>query len=201
MSSVPRLFPNSTITCLGGGPSLTAEDVAACRGKVRVIAINDAYRLAPWADVLYGCDEKWWAWHRGVPSFTGPKFGLESGARKWGVTVLQKTGADGLERDPSGLRHGRNSGYQAINLAVHLGAQRILLLGYDMRLGTKAHWFGDHPNGAKPPVATFLPFFDRLAPELARLGVTVLNCSRTTALQAFPRMALADALAAEAVSA
>jgi hypothetical protein len=30
------------------------------------------------------------------------------------------------------LHHGQNSGYQALHLAVHFAAKRILLLGYDM---------------------------------------------------------------------
>jgi len=33
-----------------------------------------------------------------------------------------------------------------VNLAVQLGAARILLLGYDMRaVDGKTHWFGEHP--------------------------------------------------------
>jgi len=28
-----------------------------------VLAINDAYRLAPWADWLYACDDRWWRFH------------------------------------------------------------------------------------------------------------------------------------------
>ena len=41
------------------------------QGKARVIAVNDAWRLAPWADILYACDGRWWRHHKGVPEFTG----------------------------------------------------------------------------------------------------------------------------------
>jgi hypothetical protein len=74
--SVPKLCPGGTVVCIGGGPSLTRDDVDYCRGKAFVIAINDAYKLAPWADALYACDGLWWRWHKGVPSFDGPKFAL-----------------------------------------------------------------------------------------------------------------------------
>jgi len=32
------------------------------RGKVRCIIINDAYLLAPFADILYFADSHWWKW-------------------------------------------------------------------------------------------------------------------------------------------
>src|SRR4051812_2852413 len=108
---VPRLFPNSTIVCIAGGPSLTPADVDACQARARVIAINDAYRLAPWADVLYACDAKWWRWHRGVENFSGRKYALEPAASVWpGVEVLRNTGEHGLELERDALRHGRNGG-------------------------------------------------------------------------------------------
>lgn len=199
---MPRLWPQSTIVCLGGGPSLTREDVAWCQGRARVIAINDAYRLAPWADVLYACDAQWWAAHQGVPSFQGLKFGLEPGAAKWGVQTLVPTGDTGLERSPAGLRTGKNSGYQGIGVAVHLGAVLVILLGYDMAPATdgREHWFGSHPAAIRraSPYGSFLQKFETLPEALRPLGVTVINCSRMTALKTFPRLSLAEALAVPA---
>jgi hypothetical protein len=68
--------PARPSSVLAAGRASPPADVEACRGKTRVIAVNDAYRLAPFADVLYACDEKWWKWHQGVPSFTGLKYGM-----------------------------------------------------------------------------------------------------------------------------
>lgn len=188
MITVPKLWPGSTIVCIGGGPSVTPADVDALRGLARVIAINDAYRLAPWADVLYACDQKWWGWHQGAPSFTGPKYSIESSIPvTWpDVQVLKNTGQFGLELDPSGLRTGLNSGYQAVNLAKHLGAAKILLLGYDMSAdGTQTHWFGEHPDGQPSPFPQMRDAFDTIVEPLQAAGVTVINCSRRTALRAF----------------
>lgn len=148
--------------------------------------------------MLYAADEKWWEHHNGVPTFTGPKYTLQRGAAAYGVIVLQNTGQDGLERDPAGLRTGQNSGYQAINLAVHLGARRVLLLGYDMHAESDArsHWFGAHPQKirAHSPYATFVAKFHTLVEPLKRKRVSVINCSRQTALTMFPRATIQEAL-------
>lgn len=175
---------------IGGGPSLTREDVDAVRGRATVIAINDAYKLAPWADVLYAADRKWIDWHDGVPSFTGRKFTIASHDTTprpdW--TVLKNTGTHGLELQFGAVRTGYNGGYQAINLAVHLGATRILLLGYDMAPNPDgpSHWFGEHPDKKPSPYPQMRAAFDSLLDPLKVCGVEVVNCSRQTALLCFP---------------
>jgi hypothetical protein len=164
------------------------------------VAVNDTYRLAPWADVLYAADAKWWDQHQGVPDFRGLKFSMERKSRSFpGVQVLEKTGEDGIELSPTGLKKGMNSGYQAINLAVHLGAKRIVLLGYDMQIAPngRTHFFGDHPREIRrsSDYAAFRACFDSLVAPLAALGISVVNCTRETALTAFPRAPLAETLA------
>jgi hypothetical protein len=197
LPTVPRLCPGGTVVCLGSGPSLTQEDVDAVRGKATVIAINDTFRLAPWADVLWACDAKWWYWHwkKGVSDFAGLKFSLDKAAARYpGVQVLKKTGETGLELDPTGLRAGRNSGYQACGLAFHMGARRILLLGYDMRSNGKDHFFGAHPDSSKPPYAICLQRFATLVDPLKAAGVTIVNCTPGSALTCFPCAPLREAL-------
>jgi hypothetical protein len=73
-----RLFAGKAIVCLGGGPSLTQAQVDACRGRAHVIAINDAFRLAPWADVLYACDWQWWKANPEAYDFAGLKVSIEN---------------------------------------------------------------------------------------------------------------------------
>jgi hypothetical protein len=206
---VPTQFPNSTIVCLGTGPSLTQADVDACQGRVPVIAVNDAYRLAPWADVLYAADAKWWVAHHGVPGFTGQKYSIAN-LRKLspphpdGVAVLRNATQEGLCLDPTGLcagiHGGHNSGFQALNLAVHFGAKCVIFLGYDMQPSAdgRTHFFGDHPAplDKQSPYKLFASSFDAVAAQLVSLGIAVLNASRQTALTCFPRLALADALKA-----
>lgn len=202
---VPKAWPGETVVVIATGPSLTADDVDYCRSKARVIAINDAYTLAPWADALYATDAKWWNWHKGVPSFTGAKWSMEH--TQWNNTRalytdiqrLRNTGPLGLEHDPSGLRNGRNSGYAAINLAVHYGARKIVLLGYDMQpVKGKAHFFGEHPQKNTSPYAQFRAMFEHLVRPLAKLQIEVLNCSRNSILTTFPKAELREVLKAEA---
>lgn len=201
---VPRLWPGEPVVILGGGSSLTAEDVAFCRGKARVIAIKEAHQLAPWAEVLYAADAKWWRFYNGAPDFDGLKYSIEQSVDQpptdWSawpdVRVLRNTGADGLELDPSGLRTGYNSGYQAVNLAYHLaGPTRMILLGFDMWTGPRGeqNWFGAHPNHVPSPYPIFLQAFRGLARPLEAAGVRVLNASRFTVLDTFPRVALEEA--------
>jgi hypothetical protein len=186
---VVRAWPGATVVCLGTGPSLTTADVEHCRG-LRVIAVNNAYTLAPWADALYAADLKWWKWHKGVPDFAGAKYSVEPTI--WaGVHALRNTGRTGLERDPSCLKTGYNSGYQAINLAVHLGAARIVLLGYDLK---GDHFFGAHPDRSRPPFPLCLEAFPTLVAPLAEAGVEVINCTPGSSLRCFPMATLASVL-------
>lgn len=200
----PRLWPGETVVILGGGPSLTQEDVDYCRGKARILAIKEAYQLAPWADVLYAADSSWWHYYQGAPTFAGLKFGIQGAlvaphdakmSLYPDVAVLRETGVDGLELDPGGLRTGYNSGYQAINLAKHFGAARILLLGFDMWAGPDgANWYQVTRPKHDSPYPLFLKAFSTLAEPMRAAGVEVVNCSRQTLLKAFQCQPLDEAL-------
>lgn len=196
--TVPKLCPGGTVVCLGGGPSLTNYDVQYVNGKAdAVIAINNNYQRAPWATALYAADGHWWLWHKGAPMFKGLKYSLSRAAAKWpGVQVLRNAGTYGLEPEPTGLKNGRNSGYQSINLAVHFGAKRIILLGYDMKRGAdgREHWHGDHPNRSRSPYKVFIERFQAIVNPLNDLGIEVLNCTPDSALKCFPKANLRDVL-------
>lgn len=213
LTTTTRLLPRladatgGLVVCLATGPSLTAADVHRCRGRATVIVVNDAHRLAPWADVLYSSDRYWWGFHQGVPDFAGYKAGIEVSpgraprellTRVPGIAIYRNAGPDGLENAPDGLRTcGANSGGAALNLAVHLGARRVLLLGYDMGDVTgRGHFFGQHPEPirGRHNFPTWRRAFQTMAAPLAAAGVEVLNCTRRTSLEAFPCVPLDEAL-------
>lgn len=101
----------------------------------------------------------------------------------------------GLGRDK--IHFGGNGGYQVINLAYLWGASRMVLLGYDMqRTGGASHWHGDHPRGLlkSSPYEQWIKRFGDLAADLWKEKINVVNASRETALQCFPRMPLEEAL-------
>ncbi|MFN4176430.1 hypothetical protein [Phenylobacterium sp.] len=97
------------------------------------------------------------------------------------------------------LGFGGNSGFHAVNLAVQLGVRRIVLVGFDMSLADGVHWHGAHDARLNNPTAQSLArwagVLDRQALRLAQLGVEVLNASPVSALAAYPKVSLEDALA------
>lgn len=176
-----------------------------------MIAIKEAVTLAPWADALYFCD---WAWlennRKLVESFGGRVVTIEDAPGQPGnkmrlkaercpqLEIMRHTGVEGLCEDPDGLRTGHNSGYQAINLAFHMGAERIVLLGIDMKARDsdgRMHWFDRrHEYPAELYQELMLPNFQTLLAPLARHGVEVVNASPDSALDCFRRAPLAEAL-------
>ena len=98
-------------------------------------------------------------------------------------------GGKGLSKDLNTVVGGQNSGYQAIGLARHLlgdDGGTIILSGYDMTwTGGKAHWFGDHPEGLNNVQPDkYAANFRTIKPE--EYNLEIINCSRHTALDAFP---------------
>lgn len=99
---------------------------------------------------------------------------------------------------PGYIGSGGNSGFQAINLAVQLGAKRIVLVGYDMRLDGGIHWHGEHEKALNNPnlghIIKWRKIIDEAAGDLAALGIEVVNVGACSALTAYPFMDLQDAL-------
>jgi len=129
---------SDTWICIASGPSLTKADVNLTRG-FKTIAINDNYLMAPWANVLYACDRKWWDLHhldiKGM-EFAGEKWAWEhttgedcAAITKHQLKTVSVIGQAGLGRKKYEVYSGGNSGYQAIQLAAHFGAKKIILLG------------------------------------------------------------------------
>lgn len=194
---VRRVWEGATVVCIGGGPSVTPEAVALAKGRARTIAINNSYLLAPWADLCYFADTRWWNWHKDRPefkNFAGEKVTIEPTGLSVAdpeVSMLHNDNlrgeTKGLSEKPNALRTGSNGGYQAINLAVLAGAKRILLLGYDMKFdGKRSHWHAGHPE--QTPEAAYRQYaqtFASMNPQLSRLGVDVVNCTPGSMIKAF----------------
>jgi hypothetical protein len=160
-----------------------------------MIVVNDAYRLAPWADHLHACDIQWWRWHHEEAcQFAGVKTALEDPAAEYpGVNLLNNTGVEGYDERAWCCRTGCNGGYQAVHIAMHYGAKRILLLGMDHRVvGDKSHFFGDHPNNVRSEYAPWHFRWMTLLDPLEERGIEIINCTPGSALTVFPRGQLED---------
>ncbi len=107
----------------------------------------------------------------------------------------------GLSLDPECLATGSNSGYQALNLAILAGAATVLLIGYDghdPKPDEPTHWFGNHPRREPASVYPLIrKSFKAGAAAIKAAGVRVINCSPGSAIDAFERMELTDALRLE----
>lgn len=183
-------------TCLivASGPSAKEVPLDLARGRVKAIAINESWQLAPWADVLWGVDRGWWKLRNGVPAFGGLKIG-------WGTNLPDIKHVEMGEPHTISTRKGyvakSNSGMGAINLAVGFGAKKIILVGYDCRVSDGVHWHGRHPQLSNPSEVVAKRWATRLdnqAEMLRHLGVQVINCSKDSAITKFPKRRFEEAI-------
>lgn len=195
-----------TVLCAATGPSFHVEHAelieatrASAGGRLRVLAINDAYRLLPFADALYACDAKWWAVHEpATREFRGERWTQSfAAAEAYGLRLVHAEKGEGLARRAEAIYASSSSGYQALGLAHLWGARRIILVGYDyQRTGGLGHFFGEHPKPlTQGNLSTLARPFPALAQKLAAAGVAVVNCTGETALRCFARARLDDILA------
>lgn len=190
------------VAIIASGPSTTKADVEALKGRLPVLAIKKNIEIAPFADVVYGCDYPWWRSVRGLPDFKGLKLSYdprdlaEAGVHKIEIELKQDrilTGRTGH------IGSGGNSGFQALNLAVQFGAARILLVGFDCQTRSGVHWYGRNGwNMANNPSETqfgrWIAAFKRAADDFGPMGVEVVNASQVSAIRAFPRRSVKDTL-------
>lgn len=189
--AIPPLWEGMSVAILAPGPSLSRAVVAGALARCqRSIAVSDAHRLAPQADLLWSCDAKWWLFHsQQALGFQGLKVTLDDSVPFSAVLQVQNGGRLGFDERPTHIRNGGNSGYQAVHVAAHLGAKKVELYGFDMRVvDGRRHFFGDHPAPLhmSSPYTDFIRDFETLAPELAARGIEVVNFTPGSALRCFP---------------
>lgn len=205
-------WSTATVVIIGAGPSAPADCIALGQQNfpmpLKVIAINESWRLWPSADVLYASDSAWWRHAKNAGGFGGLKVsGSAEAAEAYGaaaVTVMR--GCNEILLGSRGvIGSGGNSGFQALNLAVQFGARHVVLLGFDMQITDGAHWHGRHADGLNNPdavnTANWRTALDGVAPALARLGVRVINATERTGLPGFERLPIDRALVSMAAAA
>ena len=52
----------STILVIAGGPSVNTLDLELA-STFRTIAVNDSWKIAPWAEECFAGDKRWWEWN------------------------------------------------------------------------------------------------------------------------------------------
>jgi hypothetical protein len=196
------VWRGETVVVVAGGPSVTLAQVrhiamARAHDRCRVIAVSDAVYPCWFADVLFSSDAKWWDRHLGVPTFKGQKVSRNCLGR-YAVDYLRETGDEGFDPEPGTVRHGSNSGHQAVHLAAQLGSSDIIIVGIDFSdNGARDHWFGLHEGKMDmySDTAEWIRKFRVLTDELNSLGILVRSASPTSKIDWLRQVALEAAFA------
>jgi hypothetical protein len=230
--SVPRMWDGGDVWILGGGPSVITQfnipkDVVqsvlsgasplsvyspymkAIHDK-HVIGINVAFMIGDWMDIVFFGDGGFFLQHKqALASFPRLKVTCHNGANgeKW-VKFLARDGRKprGISTAPNLVSWNSNSGAAAISVAAWAGAKRIILLGFDMRLGNdnRQHFHNVYGKGPvmpnderrkrKLPFDRHMRAFPEIAADANRLGIEIINCCPDSAIENFRKCNLKDLL-------
>jgi hypothetical protein len=192
---------------LASGPSVNETDGIDQLPPDRTITVNNSWRRFPGADVHFSGDLGWWtvAGKDFCSQFKGKLKALCTGfnrrmhvANPWDAKIYYQSVLEGdnvtrhlgISINPEELR-GSNSGQMAINLAYHLGAKEIILVGFDMGFESHRHFYpdGEFPECVLSNHSTYpqiyVPTTESVKAPLEKLGVKVVNCTPKSALKAF----------------
>lgn len=118
-----------------------------------------------------------------------------------------------LSTDRSYIHFGHGSGYEILGIAYHYGIRRFLLAGYDLKYpegyegarriaGGHRHYFGEYPRQLQhwPGISVdkdgtlrgLLEIFKTI--DCDALGLEIINCCPTSAMEFFPKASLTETL-------
>lgn len=184
-------WAGETAFIMGGGSSVAEQPVELLKGR-RLIVINSSYQRAPWADFLLWCDSRWWFARCDEVSRMFKGRIVTSWPSEDSRLLVMKRANPPLTRDPAILPMRHTSTTSAIQLAVHLGAKRIVLLGIDQG---GSHHHVPHPWPLKPNAYHHQSEeLAGIAPQLSAWGIDVVNASPTSTLTCWPRQPFEETL-------
>jgi len=178
---------------IGGGPSLENVGLTGLQNRF-VIGCNDAYVFGEGiVDVCHFGDHKWFTRHR--PTLYGYGGFLTTSVH----ALMEEEDLIHVARENHGWHKDKlgwngNTGCEAINLALLLGAQRIYLLGFDMKLGPEgeSNW---HVNVLDNPTeevhyARYKDSFQTCVLDWKAKWpeVEIVNLNPDSALECFPKV-------------
>lgn len=200
MWTAEKIWPGETVFILAAGPSTAALDLSRLAGR-KVIAVKSAWAVYPKADVLFFADGRWWREKQlrpGVDAFAGQivTTAMEIGDAR--VKRIKKISPSHFSAKSDEVALARSSTTGAINLAIHFGARRIVLLGVDAKPaadGTRHNhrmkWPWPLRDGCWSAQAKE---FEAVAPSAVKLGVEIVNANPDSAVQVWPRLKFEDCL-------
>jgi len=214
-SSVPKQFgvPDSVVADVikGSSPASVYSSYMSALHDKHVIGINVAYLLGDWIDMVFFGDKGFFLKHQNeLAVFPGLKVSCHPRADRYDwikYTPKDPKHGKGISSNPNMVSWNGNSGAAAISIAVHAGAKRVILLGFDMKLNDKQeqHWhdaYGkivnkDNKNTKKIkslPFGRHLTGFEQIAKDAKRMEVEILNCCPDSAIKEFPKFTAKELL-------
>lgn len=226
--TVPKIWEGGDVWVIGGGPSITKEfnipqeivnrvviekqplslysSYMESIHKKHVIGINVAYMIGEWVDIVFFGDGSFFDAHKErLYMFSNLKVSSVPQTEKFSwIKTLNKDPSHpfGISTHPATVSWNKNSGASAISVAVHTGAKRIFLLGFDMRLDEQntQHFHSIYNGNGKPKNPRNLPFqrhlqgFPAIARDAKTIGVEIYNVNPQSAINEFPKLTLQEAL-------
>lgn len=193
-------WEGQTAFIIGGGPSVAEQDLSALAGR-RVIVVNSSYEAYPGADALFFGDHRWWQVHAcRLENFPGRIYSCAAASAGRRLLKLRRVvPPPGLAEDRDAVASQRTSLHGAMNLAVHLGVRRIVLLGADMGRDAsgRSHHHSPHQWANRPGNETWdvqMAQFRFIVAPLAARGVEVINASPVSRIPWWPIRPLGEAL-------
>ena len=236
---IPKIWDDCECFIIGGGYSLiyqfnlpfhlaptTKEEYVKFGDLIKpyfigkkVIGVNNAFMLGDWVDVAFwGDSAQYFNYKNQYDSFSGlkvtchPKYENDPIP---GVKYIKrsKEKRTGLTSKRKFVVWNYNSGACSINLARHLGANKIYLLGFDMYTDPKynrTHWHSGYPNKrntptvkdkkrgnketirepkkvVKPPYDRHMRGFKDIADQAINLGVQIINFNPDSRIDVFQK--------------
>lgn len=206
MWKIPKIWSDQTCFILGGGPSLTTgPDLSIVLKDKNVLGVNAAFYLGDFVDVCFFGDAKFYWWNKeAIQAFPNLRVSLNNRVPERDpdisgepdIHIIKKVQLRGLSSACDGIAWNRSSGGAAIDLAVHFGAVRLVLLGYDMRqVEGEKNW---RPHAQEKtnqnPFEFMMGHMDDLAKVANERGITIFNATLGSALQCFPKITLKQGL-------
>lgn len=202
-------FKDQTVFVLASGPSLTQEVCDRIKGR-NAIVVNASFKKAPWAKVWYFTDGHIYEKYRDeVASWPGEVVCMSKLAKQELNKQIKRVRGEGDPTSPGiefptighhSIRQGRSSGHTAVSLAIAMGANRVPLVGFDMRFveGREHHHSEYHgPRDAMLYEREFVPGFQGWNAAGLRAGVEIVNCTQDSAVTEFPMVSLEEVLQCE----
>jgi hypothetical protein len=204
--SLPRPYSGQTVFVIGGGPSIRSTNLRLIH-KRPVVGCNDAFRLGDWVDWVVFADHRWWVWNWEELAKWGnreraialvPQL-LDGRAEKYPwLKILRRDEARfGLSVEQDTCCWNRGCGGAAINIAYLLGAARIVLVGFDMRVVKGEHnWHDHHKNTERDKIYqnSMMPFLKPMSDAMKVTGLQIVNATPGSAMDIFTVMSLEEVL-------